>query len=218
MVNRQLIDPKSIVVIWASNSLHKPGGKLLKNIIDGGFKGNLYAVNPNETKVQGVPCYSSVTGLPAVDLGILAIPAKKCLEVVEVLARHKNTRAFIIISAGFSEESEEGRKLEEQIVKVINEVNGVLIGPNCIGFINENHKSIFTTPVPEMDKNGCDFVSGSGGIALFVIESGIPKGLRFASIYSVGNSSQLGVEEVLEYMDNSYIEGESPKTKLLYIE
>jgi acetyltransferase len=81
-----------------------------------------------------------------------------------------------------------------------------------------HHASVFTTPIPKLESSGVDFISGSGATAVFIMESSIPKGLTFSSVYSVGNSAQTGVEDVLEYLDLSYIEGESSKIKLLYIE
>ena len=108
MVNHQLIDPKSIVVVGASDNITKPGGKLFHNIRTGTFKGKLYALNPKKDTIQGLPSYRQVKELPDTDLAILAIPATLCLEIVSELAEHKNTRAFIIVSAGFSEENEAG--------------------------------------------------------------------------------------------------------------
>lgn len=218
MINKQLIDPKSIVVVGASNNIHKPGGKILKNIIDGDFKGELYVLNPKEIEVQGIKSFTDIKMLPDVELAVIAIAAKHTPETVDFLIKEKNTRAFIIISAGFSEENEEGRKLEEQIVKMVNEVGGSLIGPNCTGILTPNHHSIFTEPIPVLNPNGIDFISGSGATACFILESGIPKGLSFASVYAVGNSAQLGVEEILEYMDKNFDPIESSRVKLLYLE
>ena len=218
MINEQLLNPKSIVVVGASNNIHKPGGKIVKNLIDHSFKGNLYAINPNEDRVQGIPSFPSVEELPSVDLAILAIPAKLCLPVVKLLAEQNDTKAFIIISAGFSETDEQGKQLETELVIVVNKHKACLIGPNCIGVMTPYHASVFTTPVPELTAEGCDFISGSGATAVFIMESGIPKGLRFANVFSVGNSAQTGVEDVLAYLDEHYVEGESPKVKLLYIE
>jgi acetyltransferase len=218
MVNNQLVNPRSIVVVGGSNTVQKPGGKVLKNLIDHQFKGQLYVVNPKETEVQGIRAFADVNQLPQVDLAILAIPAKLCPETVDILAHQKETRAFIILSAGFSEESHEGAEIEKQIVKTINEVNGSLIGPNCIGVLNYNYAGVFTTPIPKLDPKGCDFISGSGATAVFIMEAGMPKGLTFSSVYSVGNSAQMGVEEVLEYMDTNFDPQTSSKVKLLYIE
>lgn len=218
MINRQLTDPKSIVVVGASNNIHKPGGKILQNIIDGGFTGGLYVLNPKEEEVQGIKSYTDIKDLPSVELAVIAIAARHTPATIETLIKDKGTRAFIIISAGFSEESEEGRKLEEQITAMINEVDGSLIGPNCTGILTPNHHSIFTQPIPTLRTDGIDFISGSGATACFILESGIPKGLSFSSVYSVGNSAQLGVEEILEHMDKNFDPAESSKVKLLYVE
>jgi acetyltransferase len=218
MINKQLLNPDSIVVVGASNDIHKPGGKILKNIIDGGYAGKLYVTNLKESEVQGIKSYNDIHDLPQVDLAVIAIAAKYTPQTVEILIKEKNTRAFIIISAGFSEESAEGKLLEDKIVEMINEVDGALIGPNCTGILTPNHHSIFTQPIPKLDSNGIDFISGSGATACFILESGIPKGLSFSSVYSVGNSAQLGVEEILEHMDETFDPATSSKVKLLYIE
>jgi Acyl-CoA synthetase (NDP forming) len=218
MINDKLINPDSIVVVGGSDDLFKPGGKILKNIIDGKFRGSLYVVNPKQDVVQGVKSYRDLKDIPRTDLAILAIQAKYCLQNVELLVREKNTKAFIIISAGFSEAGEEGRKLENEIADLINKEGGSLIGPNCIGVISPSYNGIFTTPVPRLNKMGCDFVSGSGATAVFIFESAIPKGVNFSSVFSVGNSAQTGVEDVLEYWDTTYEPGISSPVKLIYVE
>ncbi|HSA04524.1 MAG TPA: acetate--CoA ligase family protein [Tenuifilaceae bacterium] len=218
MITKQLLDPKSIVVVGGSDDIQKPGGKVLKNLIDNNFKGDLYVVNPKLDNVQGIKSFRDVAELPQVDLAILAIAAKFCPQTVEVLAKQKSTKAFIILSAGFHEESEEGAKLEQQIVDTINQTGGCLIGPNCIGMMNTNYAGVFTTPVPKFEPKGVDFVSGSGATAVFIMESGMPKGLTFNSVYSVGNSAQMGVEEILEYLDESFDPKTSSRVKLLYVE
>lgn len=218
MINQQLINPRSIVVIGGSNDTTKPGGKVLKNLLEHHFSGDVYVTNPKEDEIQGIRCYRNPGDLPDCDLAILAIAARFCPETVELLARKKNTRAFIILSAGFHEESEAGALLEQQIVDTINSVNGCLIGPNCIGVMNHHHTSVFTTPIPKLDPKGIDFISGSGATAVFIMESAMPKGLSFSSVYSVGNSAQMGVEEVLQYLDESFDPETSSKVKLLYVE
>jgi len=218
MITRELIAPQSIVVVGASNNISKPGGKLLKNLIDNNYSGDLWVVNPSSETVQGIKSFPSVNDLPPVEMAVLAIPASSCVNAVEVLATQKGTKGFIIISAGFSEESEEGRIMEQQIVKIIEENNGSLIGPNCIGIITYAHTSVFTTPIPKLVQMSCDLVSSSGATAVFIMESGIPKGLHFASVFSVGNSAQNGVEEILEFMDEVFNPETSTRVKLLYIE
>ncbi len=218
MINRQLLDPASIVVLGGSNDLQKPGGKILKNILDGGYAGKLYVVNPKEDEVQGIRSFRDLTLLPQADLAIIAIAAKYIPDSVRELAAHKSTRAFIIISAGFSEESQEGKKLEKEIVGIVDQYDGCLIGPNCIGVLTPAYHGVFTLPIPKLTPAGCDFISGSGATACFIMENGIQKGLSFARVFSVGNSAQMGVEDILQYMDESFEPGISPSVKLLYIE
>ncbi|MDP4209080.1 MAG: acetate--CoA ligase family protein [Bacteroidota bacterium] len=218
MINEYLLNPRSIAVIGGSANIHKPGGKILKNINDGGFRGALYAVNPKETNIPGAICYTDVEWLPETDLAILAIPARLCPDVVDVLALQKQTKAFIILSAGFSEESHDGALLEKRIVDRINGIGGCLIGPNCIGILTASHHSLFTSPIPNIDPRGCELISSSGATAVFILESGLTKGLRFASVFSVGNSAQVGVEDVLQYLDETFDPLHSSKVKLLYIE
>jgi len=218
MINEKLINPDSIVVVGGSDDLFKPGGKVLKNIIDGKFAGKLYVVNPKQDAVQGIKSYKDINEIPKTDLAILAISSKLCLSAIEILVRDKSTKAFIIISAGFSEAGEEGRKLEKEIVDIIDKAGACLIGPNCIGVITQSYQGVFTTPVPKLNNRGCDFVSGSGATAVFIFESAMPKGLNFASVFSVGNSAQTGVEEVLEYWDNNFVPGVSSPIKLIYVE
>lgn len=218
MIHEKLLNPKSIVVVGGSDDTQKPGGKVLKNLIDGNFKGELYVVNPKLDKVQGIQSYRGVQELPRVDLAILAIAAKFCPASVDTLAREKGTRGFIILSAGFSEESQAGAQLEKQIVEIINSVGGSLIGPNCVGLLNVNHCGVFTTPIPKLDPQGVDLISGSGATAVFIIEAAVSKGLKFNSIYSIGNSAQIGVEDVIKHLDETYVEGQSSKVKMLYVE
>lgn len=218
MITKQLTHPESIVVVGGSNDIEKPGGKVLKNILEGGFAGQLYVINPKETEVQGIKSFPSAEAVPAVDLAVIAIAARFIPDVVDQLAYHKNTKAFIILSAGFSEESHEGKLLEDKIVATINSVGGSLIGPNCTGILTPQHRSIFTLPLPQLNPKGCDFISGSGATACFIMEAGIPKGLQFANVFSVGNSAQLGIEELLQQMDEQFNPETDSHVKLLYLE
>jgi acyl-CoA synthetase (NDP forming) len=218
MINQSLLNPRSIVIVGGSNDVKKPGGKVLKNIIDGSFAGKLQVVNQKETEVQGIHCVASVEQLEQVDLAIISIPAKYCLQVAQTLADKKGTRAFIVLSAGFGEAGQQGKLWEQQLVDIVNSVDGCLIGPNCIGVLNVNYNGVFTSPTPRLDPKGCDLISSSGATAVFIMEAGIPLGLKFSSVFSVGNSAQIGVEEVLEYMDLNHDPEQHAPIKLLYLE
>lgn len=218
MVTEQLISPKSIVVVGGSEDTTKPGGSALKNLIENKFAGQLYVVNPKADIVQGQKTYHSISELPQVDCAILAIPAKLCVETVRELCADKGCKAIIIFSAGFNEESAEGAKLEKEIVSIVNQYGASLIGPNCIGVITKSYAGVFTQPTSNVSEDGIDIISGSGATVVFIMEAAIKLGLNFAHVFSVGNSAQLGVEEILKYLDETYVHGVSSPVKLLYIE
>lgn len=218
MINKQLLQPESIVVIGGSNNVHKPGGAVVRNLMQGGYEGTLRIVNPKEDEVQGIKAFHDARELPPTDLAILVVAAKYCPDYVELLAKEKSVRAFIIISAGFSEETHEGALLEQRILDTCEQYGCALIGPNCIGLLNRWHHSVFTKPIPHLDPKGVDFISGSGATAVFILESAVTKGLPFNSVWSIGNGKQIGIETVLEYMDENFDAERDSKVKLLYIE
>ena len=218
MINRQLLEPESIVVIGGSNNIHKPGGAVVRNLLSGGYQGVLRIVNPKEDEVQGIKAFHDAKEVPPTDLAILVVAAKFCPQYVEYLAAEKNVRAFIIISAGFSEETHEGALLEQQILDSCEKYGCALIGPNCIGLLTRTHHSVFTKPIPQLNPKGVDFISGSGATAVFILESAVTKGLPFNSVWSVGNGKQIGIEAVLEYMDEHFDAERDSLVKLLYIE
>ena len=218
MINKQLLQPESIVVIGGSNNCHKPGGAVVRNLISGGFQGTLRIVNPKEDEVQGIKVFHDVKEVPPTDLAILVVAARFCPDYVEYLAAEKQVRAFIIISAGFGEETKEGAALEQRILDICDRYGCALIGPNCIGLLTRWHHSVFTKPIPHLNPKGVDFISGSGATAVFILESAVTKGLPFNSVWSVGNGRQIGIETVLEYMDNNFDAEKDSLVKLLYIE
>lgn len=218
MINAKLLNPKSIVVVGGSDDITKAGGRALKNLLNCDFNGDVHVVNPKSPVVQGIKTFPDVSLLPHTDLAIIAVAARFCPAIVRTLATEKGTGGFIILSAGFSEENEVGAALEKEIVDVINSTGGTLIGPNCIGYLNNNYHGVFTEPIPRLSPNGIDFISGSGATAVFILETAITGGLPFSSVWSVGNSAQIGVEDVLEHLDITFDPLTSSRIKLLYIE
>ncbi len=218
MINEQLLQPKSIVVIGGSNNVHKPGGSIVRNLINGDYQGELRIVNPKEDTIQGIKAFHDVKDIPQTDLAILVVAAKYCPDYVDYLCAEKGVRAFVIISAGFGEETKAGAALEQHILDTCDRYGAALIGPNCIGLLNRHHHSVFTLPIPKLDPNGADFISGSGATAVFILESAVVKGLQFNSVWSIGNGKQIGIEDVLQYMDEHFNPETDSKVKLLYIE
>ena len=218
MINEQLLNPRSIVVVGGSNNVHKPGGSIVRNLLSGEYHGELHVVNPKEDLIQGIKAFHDVKDIPQTDLAILVVAARFCPDYVDYLATEKGVRAFIIISAGFGEETAEGAALEQRILDTCEKYRAALIGPNCIGLLNRNHHSVFTLPIPNLNPMGADFISGSGATAVFILESAVIKGLQFNSVWSIGNGKQIGIEDVLQYMDEHFNPDTDSKVKLLYVE
>ncbi len=215
MINRQLLHPESIVVIGGSNNMHKPGGAIVRNLVQGGYKGTLRVVNPREDEIQGIKAFHDAKELPPTEMAILVVAAKYCPDYVKYLAAEKEVKAFIIISAGFGEETQEGAERERQILDYCNQYGCALIGPNCIGMMNDWYHGVFTKPISQLRPEGVDFISGSGATAVFILESAVIKGLPFNSVWSIGNGKQIGIEDVLQYMDEHFNPEQDSKIKLL---
>lgn len=218
MITKELLNPKRIAVIGASNDVSKPGGKVLFNIKSHGYEGLIYPVNPKEKIVQGVPCFADCSLLPQVDLAIIAVAANYVEPVLSVLVKEKHCKAIILFSAGFGETGEAGKQLENRCKEIVDEAGVTLIGPNCIGVITGSYKGVFAGPIPAYDSKGCDCVSASGATIVYLMEAAIPRGLKFRDIFSVGNSAQVGVEDILQYWDETFDVDDSSRIKLIYTE
>ena len=218
MLHEKLLRPSSIVVVGGSDHIDHIGGSVLKNLIDHRFNGQLFVVNPKKNSVQGIKSFKDVSFLPQTDLAIIAIPAKDILEIVRELIAEKETKGFIIYAAGFSELDDSGALLEKQIADEISASGGSLLGPNNIGMINQHYAGIFTRPLPLIDPTGLDFISASGATAVFTLEAAQQIGLRFSNLFTVGNSAQIGVEDILEHLDKTFNRKNSSSVKMLYME
>ncbi|MCP4882702.1 MAG: CoA-binding protein [Flavobacteriales bacterium] len=218
MLHEKLLRPASIAVIGGSDHIDHIGGSVLKNLIDQGFKGQLFVVNPKKDRVQGITSLKNVSFLPQIDLAIIAIPADDILASVRELIAKKETKGFIIYAAGFSELDDSGASLEKQIADEISASGGSLLGPNNIGMINQHYAGIFTRPLPLIDRTGLDFISASGATAVFTLEAAQQIGLRFSNLFTVGNSAQIGVEDILEHLDKTFNSKKGSPVKMLYLE
>lgn len=218
MLNESFIHPKRIVVVGGSDNLKKPGGKVLYNLKDGRFKGEILVVNPKKHRIQGCATFAEPGEIKKeVDLAILAVPAKFCLESIMRLFDTCKTQSYIIISAGFGETDENGAELEAKIKEYALKHSLQIFGPNCTGIITPGYSGTFTTPVPEYKAWGVDLISSSGATAVFLMEQGILQGMRFKNVFSVGNGLMISVEDVLEFLDSVYSH-KTNKVIILYLE
>lgn len=212
-----LFKPKSIVVVGGSESRSKPGGKVLANIVDHHYQGTLWVVNPGNATVMGLPTFQSVTDLPGVpELAIIAIPAVFVGEALGQLGR-RGTKAAVILSAGFGEKGEEGKKEERRLLAIAQEAGMTIIGPNCSGFMTPHYSGKFAGIIPELKPRSIDFISGSGATVDLVMEQAVLRGLSFCNVVNVGNSVQIGVEDLIALYNGNYGSEGSP-VLMLYLE
>lgn len=216
-LSRVLLRPDSITVIGASSNPLKPGGRVFKNIADGGFHGELWPVNPGSPEVMGFKTYPGIPELPGTpDLALIAIPAPGVYGAIEQLAE-KGTKAVIILTAGFGEKGEEGKAEEARILELANANGMTVIGPNCSGFLTPVYAGKFAGIIPQLQPGTIDLVSGSGATVDYMMEQAATRGLKFSHVLNLGNSIQKGVEDMLELLDESFTQ-DSSKIVLIYME
>lgn len=208
--------PQTICVVGASSKEKSIGYELLKNIRDYSFTGNVIAVNPKAEEILGIKCYPDINSINApIDLAIIVVPKQFVVQSIKALIVKKVT-SFILITAGFREVSEEGAKLENDIVDLINNAGAVLVGPNCMGVINTLAETkLNATFVAEQPETGSSaFLSQSGALGAAVLNSLRETNIRFAHFISVGNKAQLNENEFIRYWQND----ENIKVITLYLE
>ncbi|OPY71934.1 MAG: succinyl-CoA synthetase subunit alpha [Syntrophorhabdus sp. PtaU1.Bin002] len=212
-----LFRPKNIVIIGASDNLSKPGGKVLKNILDHGYAGVLRVVNPGADSISGVPSFKSVDDLPDTpELAIVAIPAPFVIPTLENLAT-RGTKAVIVLTSGFGEKDEKGKEEEERMRLIADSARMILIGPNCSGFMTPHYSGKFAGLIPDLKRKSVDIISGSGATVDFIMEQAVYRGLSFCNVVNVGNSAQTGVEDLVALYDENYGEDSAP-ILMVYLE
>lgn len=195
--------PKSIVVIGASLNPQKLGHQVLKNIIEGGFKGKLYACNidPSVKKVLGVKNYPSVLDIPeSPDLAIFVIPAQAVPSVLEECGK-KKIKGAIIISAGFKEIGPEGEKLENELIKISKFYSIRILGPNCLGLIDSISR-LNASFAPSFPKKGnIAVISQSGAVCTAILDWAQVAEVGFSRFISLGNKADVTEIDLLEFLE-----------------
>ena len=206
--------PKSIAIIGASNTPGKVGHVLLKNMIDVGFQGGIFPINPGAKEILGLASYPSVLDVPAdIDLAVIAIPAASVLQVA-VECGKKGVKAIIVISAGFKETGREGAALERQLVEVATKYDMRIQGPNCLGIIDTSTplNLSFAASMPKKGRIG--FISQSGALGTAVLDWVVKERIGFSSFVSLGNKADLDEIDFMEAMG----ENDEIGVVLLYLE
>jgi acyl-CoA synthetase (NDP forming) len=221
-----LLAPKSMALVGASGEVSKWGGSAFKSVLDGGFTGKLYAVNPKGGEVFGQQAYTSVEDLPeAPDLALLAVGGNQVAPMLEACG-HRGVKAAIAIAAGFSETGESGAEAEREIARLATEHGITLMGPNCMGLIS-NEVSLHAVGFVRLHppKGTLSFISQSGNMVTTISNACDRRGIGIDKAASVGNEAQTGAIDIVDYLrDNPnttavmmYVEGIDDGKKFMEI-
>lgn len=196
-------EPRAVAVIGASRQRGSIGGEVFHNLLEYGFKGPVYPVNPSASEIENVRAYPSIEAITdPVDLAVIVVPAAKVIEVAAACAR-KNVKALVVISAGFSETGKEGKARQAELMNVCRGAGMRLIGPNCMGITNTNPAVLldatFAPGVPPRGRVG--FSSQSGAIGLAIMEFASSLGLGISTFVSVGNKADISGNDLLRYWE-----------------
>ena len=212
---KPFFEPLGVAIIGASASPDKLSFGILKNLMSYGFKGRIYPVNPKADEILGLPCYPEICQVPEpVDLAVIVLGSKLIPSVLEECGKRR-IRAAIIISGGFREVGDEGRGLEEEVLKIAAKYEIRLIGPNCVGTMNliTGLNTTFIRGVPTA--GGIGFISQSGAVCGGVVDHIANKGIGFSHFLSLGNEADVNETDMIEYLGEdadthviaAYIEG-----------
>jgi acyl-CoA synthetase (NDP forming) len=224
-----LFQPESIAIIGASPDELKSGGMFVSSLLKDSYRGAIYPINRKEQEIMSLKVYASVLEVPGkIDLAVIAIPAPGVPQAIAECAQ-KGIRFAVVHSVGFSELGTEGRELEKQMVEAAQRGGVRIVGPNCMGIFSP--KGHINTIVPyarvPMEPGGVAFVGQSGWASENTTRLGSERGLRFSGVISIGNQSDLTIEDFLEYFGSdpgtsifaAYIEGiKQPQRFLKLIE
>jgi len=199
---KALFYPQSIAVVGVSNDLHKLGSIYYFNLLEGGYKGKVFPINPKYTDYHGVPCYPLVSSVPEqIDQVAIVIPSQFVLDTVKDCAK-KGVKAILIISAGFGEIGEEGKKLEQEILCIAKENNMNILGPNIIGVLNTANKMNSSWMQLSPVEGDIAFLSQSGAFCTGVLDMALKKNLGFYNFCSIGNKIDIDELDLVEYWLN----------------
>jgi acetyltransferase len=210
---KPLFEPSSIAVIGASNTAEKWGNWMVTRPVQSGYRGQIYPINPKEKEIFGLKAYRSVLDVPEpVDLAIITVPAQAVPQAMKECVR-KGVRAAVLISAGFAETGPRGKALQDEVVEIAQKGRIRFMGPNGMGIWSSAARmntAFWFTPQP----GGISFVSQSGTMGSYLLETAANKGYGFHAFLSVGNQADLSMADYVEYLG----EDDGTKVIVLYIE
>ena len=198
-----ILSPKSVAIVGVSSDAQKVGSVLLRNLLEGGYNGKVYPINPKYEELQGRKAYPDILSVEEeIDLVCIALPYQFVEEIVDQCVE-KKVKTVLIVTAGFSETGDEGRELEERITNKLKGANIRLIGPNCLGFINNKAKLNLTFARNNPGDGNIAFISQSGAFCTAILDAASESNSGFSHVISVGNKADINENELLPYFINN---------------
>jgi acyl-CoA synthetase (NDP forming) len=199
----RFFNPASVAIVGASRTTEKVGAIVLRNVRESGFRGKVYPINPNTSSIDDLPCYPSVTALPdPPDLVAIALPAPLVTTAIEDGVK-KGVVNFIVFSAGFKEAGEEGKVLEDRLLSLVRDFHLNVLGPNCLGFVNNACPINVTFGQTTHRPGNLRFISQSGAIAASLFDWCSATGLGFSEFITLGNKVDIDEIDILDYWLNA---------------
>lgn len=209
-----ILSPKSVAIIGVSDNPEKVGTVMMQNLLDTGYNGRIYPVNPKYTELLGRKAYPSILEInEEIDMVCIALPYQAVEEIVDQCIE-KRVKSVLIVSAGFAETGPEGKELEERITNKLRGAKIRLIGPNCLGFINNKAKIDLTFARSNPGNGEIAFISQSGAFCTAILDMASESGMGFSHVISVGNKADINENELLPY----FLNNNSVKAVAIYLE
>lgn len=209
-----MFHPQSVAVIGASNRENSVGGVVFRNMLDNGFQGKLYAVNPNHDEIQGQRAYASIEQIDKpVDLAVIITRAALVPDIVESCGKH-GVRFALVLSAGFRETGPQGAALERAVIENARRYGMRLIGPNCLGILCPASGLNATFSKGSVQAGNLALISQSGAFCTAIMDWAKPNDVGFSCIISMGAAASLDFGEILDYLATD----RHTESILLYIE
>ena len=193
--------PRAVAVIGASKRPLQIGHQIVRNLVEGGFTGPVYPVNPRATVVRSMHCYPKVSAIPGeVDLALIVVPAAAVLSAARDCGE-KGVKGIVCITAGFSEVGEEGAQLQDELLAVCRRYSMRLIGPNCMGVLNTAEEFSLNASFADAQPvhGNAAFLSQSGALGAVILADAKSLGLGISMFASVGNRADVSPSDLLEY-------------------
>lgn len=210
----RMLNPKSIAVVGASERPESVGAAVMRNLVEGGFPGAVYPINPRRSSVWGLQAYNDLQSAPSpVDLAIVATPMETVPSIIKECGA-TGVAGAVILSAGGRETGEEGRRLEHKIAREAAAAKVRIIGPNCLGFICPGAKlnASFAAHMPQPGRLA--FISQSGALCTAILDLSLQEGIGFSHFVSIGSMLDVDFADLIDYLGNDF----RVTSILLYVE